>query len=178
MRRSRNARRAGLSAELSGLRSRRAAVEDELVSAESGEDAVPPVPYTRRTSPAAGARTGAPLWRVTDFAPHVTDDERAGIEAARHSGAEHVVTTRQRHDLEFLAGKGDAGHAPGLQPPRGAVNPVTQLGEFGGQHVALAHHFQRQAVGADQHPGHDAGLGSQHAQLHSCASSCRAAAWP
>ncbi|WP_182347756.1 TIGR02680 family protein, partial [Tomitella gaofuii] len=76
------ARRAGLSAELSGLRTRRAAWEDELVSAESGEDAVPPVPYTRHPSPAAGADTGAPLWRVTDFAPHVTDAERAGIEAA------------------------------------------------------------------------------------------------
>ncbi|GAA4814618.1 TIGR02680 family protein [Tomitella cavernea] len=76
------ARRAGLSAESSGLRTRRADLEDELVSAESGEDAVPPVPYTRHPSPVAGADSGAPLWRVTDFAPHVTDAERAGIEPA------------------------------------------------------------------------------------------------
>ncbi|WP_158726494.1 TIGR02680 family protein [Tomitella fengzijianii] len=93
------ARRAALSAELSGLRARRAELEHRLVSAESGEDAVPPVPYTRRRSPAAAGTgtagagpagddggaadtAGAPLWRVTDFAPHVSDSERAGIEAA------------------------------------------------------------------------------------------------
>jgi uncharacterized protein (TIGR02680 family) len=45
-----------------------------------GQDA-PPVPHTR----AAGVRddrSGAPLWKVTDFAPDLSDDERAGLEAA------------------------------------------------------------------------------------------------
>ncbi|HEX9042439.1 MAG TPA: TIGR02680 family protein [Trebonia sp.] len=41
----------------------------------------PPAPHTR----AAGTRDvrpGAPLWRVTDFAPGLPEDERAGLEAA------------------------------------------------------------------------------------------------
>ena len=45
-----------------------------------GHDA-PPVPPTRSPGIRDG-RPGAPLWRVTDFAPGLADDERAGVEAA------------------------------------------------------------------------------------------------
>jgi uncharacterized protein (TIGR02680 family) len=45
-----------------------------------GHDA-PPVPHTRAASIRDG-RPGAPLWKVTDFAPGLAGDERAGLEAA------------------------------------------------------------------------------------------------
>ena len=45
-----------------------------------GHDA-PPVPHTRAADVRDG-RPGAPLWKVTDFAPGLSDDERAGLEAA------------------------------------------------------------------------------------------------
>ena len=45
-----------------------------------GHDA-PPVPHTRAAGVRDG-RPGAPLWKVTDFAPGVSDVERAGLEAA------------------------------------------------------------------------------------------------
>ena len=45
-----------------------------------GHDA-PPVPPTRAPGIRDG-RPGAPLWRVTEFAPGLGDDERAGVEAA------------------------------------------------------------------------------------------------
>ncbi len=45
-----------------------------------GHDA-PPVPHTRAADVRDG-RPGAPLWKVTDFAPGLSDGERAGLEAA------------------------------------------------------------------------------------------------
>jgi hypothetical protein len=45
-----------------------------------GHDA-PPVPHTRAAGVRDG-RPGAPLWKVADFAPGLSDDERAGLEAA------------------------------------------------------------------------------------------------
>ena len=45
-----------------------------------GQDA-PPVPPTRAAGVRDG-RPGAPLWKVADFAPDLSDDERAGLEAA------------------------------------------------------------------------------------------------
>ena len=45
-----------------------------------GHDA-PPVPHTRVPGIRDG-RPGAPLWKVTDFAPGLAEDERAGLEAA------------------------------------------------------------------------------------------------
>jgi uncharacterized protein (TIGR02680 family) len=45
-----------------------------------GHDA-PLVPHTR-ASGVRDHRSGAPLWKVTDFAPDLSDEERAGLEAA------------------------------------------------------------------------------------------------
>jgi len=67
--------------ELEDARRALRALEDERAGLESGEFAQPPAPYTR----GEGARErgpGAALWRVTDFAPSLTADQRAGLEAA------------------------------------------------------------------------------------------------
>ncbi len=74
-----------LAGELSSQRTRHAARSAELAREigrlrAGGHDA-PPVPHTRAPGIRDG-RPGAPLWKVTDFAPGLSDDERAGLEAA------------------------------------------------------------------------------------------------
>ena len=71
-----------------GLSARRAAHAEHAVELEAeierlragGHDA-PPVPHTRAPG-VRDDRPGAPLWKVTDFAPDVPDEHRAGLEAA------------------------------------------------------------------------------------------------
>ena len=74
-----------LSGELSSRRSWHATRAGELATEigrlrAGGHDA-PPAPHTR-TAGVRDGRPGAPLWKVTDFAPGLADDERAGLEAA------------------------------------------------------------------------------------------------
>lgn len=74
-----------LTGELDSRRARHATRAGELAEAitrlrEGGHD-IPPVPHTRAPQVRDG-RPGAPLWRVTDFAPRLSGDERAGLEAA------------------------------------------------------------------------------------------------
>jgi len=57
------------------------AKQDERRRLEAGETSRPPVPYTRAEG-AREDRPGAPLWTVVDFAPHLSDTDRAGVEAA------------------------------------------------------------------------------------------------
>jgi uncharacterized protein (TIGR02680 family) len=59
----------------------RAAVGEEITRLEQGHHDAPPKPYTRDPDVRAD-RPGAPLWKVVDFHEHVTDAERAGLEAA------------------------------------------------------------------------------------------------
>ena len=47
----------------------------------AGGHDTPPVPHTRAPG-VRDDRAGAPLWKVTDFAPDVPDEHRAGLEAA------------------------------------------------------------------------------------------------
>ncbi|HET6187022.1 MAG TPA: TIGR02680 family protein, partial [Trebonia sp.] len=54
---------------------------EEIGRLRAGGHDAPPVPHTRAPAIRDG-RPGAPLWRVTDFAPGLADDERAGLEAA------------------------------------------------------------------------------------------------
>jgi len=54
---------------------------DEIGRLRRGGHHAPPVPHTRAAGVRDGRR-GAPLWKVTDFAPGLSDDERAGLEAA------------------------------------------------------------------------------------------------
>jgi uncharacterized protein (TIGR02680 family) len=54
---------------------------EEIGRLRAGGHDAPPVPHTRAVGVRDG-RPGAPLWKVTDFAPGLTDDERTGLEAA------------------------------------------------------------------------------------------------
>jgi uncharacterized protein (TIGR02680 family) len=72
---------AGAERELAEARQALAALDDERARLEAGETEHPPAPYTR----SEGARRQAPgaaLWQVTDFAPGLSDSQRAGLEAA------------------------------------------------------------------------------------------------
>ena len=74
-----------LDAELSAQRAAHAERADELGGEierlrAGGHDA-PPFPHTRQPGIRDG-RPGAPLWKVTDFAPDVPEEHRAGLEAA------------------------------------------------------------------------------------------------
>ncbi len=54
---------------------------EEIGRLRAGGHDAPPVPHTRAAGVRDG-RPGAPLWKVTDFVPGLSDDERAGLEAA------------------------------------------------------------------------------------------------
>jgi uncharacterized protein (TIGR02680 family) len=56
-------------------------LEEERLRLESGEDRCPPPPYTRDATARMEA-AGAPLWQVVDFAAHVSENARAGLEAS------------------------------------------------------------------------------------------------
>lgn len=73
-------REAQLSAERDAALSWAGETERDLERLAQGGHDNPPVPHTR----SSGARTGpgAPLWRVTDFTDGVSEQDRAGIEAA------------------------------------------------------------------------------------------------
>ena len=76
---------AGHETELAGRRDSLAASGAELTAEierlQAGGHDVPPVPHTRASGIRAG-RPGAPLWKVTDFAPDLAISARAGLEAA------------------------------------------------------------------------------------------------
>jgi uncharacterized protein (TIGR02680 family) len=65
----------------SGHVTRAGELSDEIGRLAAGGHDTPPTPHTRAHGVRDG-RPGAPLWRVTDFAPSVGDGERAGLEAA------------------------------------------------------------------------------------------------
>ena len=56
-------------------------LETEIGRLLAGGHDIPPVPHTREPAVRDG-RPGAPLWKVTDFAPGLDESERAGLEAA------------------------------------------------------------------------------------------------
>jgi uncharacterized protein (TIGR02680 family) len=74
-----------LAGELGGQRTRHLTrageLAEEIGRLRAGGHDAPPVPHTRGPGTRDG-RPGAPLWKVTDFAPGLADDERAGLEAA------------------------------------------------------------------------------------------------
>ena len=74
-----------LDAELSARRAAHAGrageLEGDIGRLRSGAHDAPPLPHTRAPGIRAG-RPGAPLWKVTDFAPDVPEERRAGLEAA------------------------------------------------------------------------------------------------
>jgi uncharacterized protein (TIGR02680 family) len=56
-------------------------LETEIERLRAGGHDIPPVPHTREPGVRDG-RPGAPLWKVTDFAPGLDQSQRAGLEAA------------------------------------------------------------------------------------------------
>jgi uncharacterized protein (TIGR02680 family) len=73
---------------VAGLAHREAAAEkrqrlavEELAALETGRERGPAAPLTR-TPGVRDRGPGAPLWRLVDFRPHVTQADRAGLEAA------------------------------------------------------------------------------------------------
>lgn len=60
-------------------------LQAERARLEAGEDQAPPAPYTRDAALRAQA-VGAPLWQLVDFASHVPDGARAGLESALEAG--------------------------------------------------------------------------------------------
>jgi uncharacterized protein (TIGR02680 family) len=74
-----------LAGEVTARRTRRVTrageLAEEIGRLRAGGHDAPPVPHTRAPGVRDG-RPGAPLWKVTDFAPGLSDDERAGLEAA------------------------------------------------------------------------------------------------
>jgi uncharacterized protein (TIGR02680 family) len=56
-------------------------LEREIGRLRAGGHDAPPLPYTREPG-IRDDRAGAPLWKVTDFAPDVSAEHRAGLEAA------------------------------------------------------------------------------------------------
>jgi uncharacterized protein (TIGR02680 family) len=72
---------AELSARREALTVTAAELTAEIERLEAGGHDAPPAPYTRDPRVRA-ARPGAPLWKVTDFAPGVPEEHRAPLEAA------------------------------------------------------------------------------------------------
>ena len=56
-------------------------LEGEIERLRAGGHDAPPLPHTRHPG-VRDDRPGAPLWKVTDFAPDVPEEHRAGLEAA------------------------------------------------------------------------------------------------
>jgi uncharacterized protein (TIGR02680 family) len=74
-------REAELSYRRDALSANAAELEADIRRLADGDHDVPPVPHTREPA-IRMSRPGAPLWKVTDFAPVVPDADRAGLEAA------------------------------------------------------------------------------------------------
>jgi uncharacterized protein (TIGR02680 family) len=72
---------AQLSARRDGFTNAAAELAAEIGRLEAGGHDAPPAPHTR-DSQVRDARAGAPLWKVTDFAPGVPEQHQAGLEAA------------------------------------------------------------------------------------------------
>jgi uncharacterized protein (TIGR02680 family) len=72
---------AGLSARRAAHAERADALEGEIGRLRAGGHDAPPVPHTRAPG-VRDDRPGAPLWKVTDFAPDVPGEHRVGLEAA------------------------------------------------------------------------------------------------
>ncbi|HEV3067440.1 MAG TPA: TIGR02680 family protein, partial [Streptosporangiaceae bacterium] len=73
----------------------------EIARLEAGGHDAPPAPHTRDPQ-VRDTRPGAPLWKVTDFAPGVPEEHRAGLEAALESAG--ILDAWLTPDGELIAG--------------------------------------------------------------------------
>jgi uncharacterized protein (TIGR02680 family) len=122
-------REAEIAAQRRVLETERSELTAERTRLEAGEDRTPPVPHTR--DPAVrGQLSGAPLWQLIDFAPHVPADTRAGLEAALEASGlldawvlpEGTVIDPRTNDVVLVP---RARHGTGGSAPSGSDNGVT-----------------------------------------------------
>ncbi|MFF9539054.1 TIGR02680 family protein [Streptomyces sp. NPDC014724] len=97
-------------------------VAQELTALETGGQRGPSAPYTR-TPDVRTRGLGAPLWRLVDFRPHVTEAERAGLEAALEASG--LLDAWVRPDGSAVAADGhDVLLDPLNLPGKGALDRV------------------------------------------------------
>jgi uncharacterized protein (TIGR02680 family) len=89
-----SARREALTTTANGLTA-------EIGRLEAGGHDVPPAPYIRDPQ-VRDIRPGAPLWKVTDFAPDVPTEHRAGLEAALEAAG--ILDAWLTPDGDLIAG--------------------------------------------------------------------------
>jgi uncharacterized protein (TIGR02680 family) len=89
-------------------------IEGEIDRLRAGGHDAPPVPHTR-TVGIRDHRPGAPLWKVTDFVPGLSDAERSGLEAALQAAG--ILDAWVTPDGNLV--DGDVIVASGLAPVRG-----------------------------------------------------------
>src|SRR5262244_3312022 len=88
-------------------------LEGEIERLRMGGHDAPPPPHAREPGTRDG-RPGAPLWKVTDFAPDVPEEHRAGLEAALEAAAILDAWVTPGGDLV----DGDVTVVSGLSPVR------------------------------------------------------------
>jgi uncharacterized protein (TIGR02680 family) len=115
-------RQAVVDAELDAAQVERTGVIDEIGRLEGGGHDAPPAPYTREEHVRDG-RPGAPLWKVVDFAAGVTDEHRAGIEAALEAAGILDAWVTPDGELRSTV-TGDVIVVPGDAAPGGGLTAV------------------------------------------------------
>ncbi|MEY9889345.1 uncharacterized protein (TIGR02680 family) [Catenulispora sp. MAP12-49] len=76
-----NRRSADIDARRARVQKDRSIVAEMIAGLEQGHHSAPPIPHTRQADTRLD-RPGAPLWKVVDFHDHITESDRAGLEAA------------------------------------------------------------------------------------------------
>jgi uncharacterized protein (TIGR02680 family) len=105
---------AQLSARRDGFTKAAAELAAEIRRLAAGGHDAPPAPHTRDPH-VRGTRPGAPLWKVTDFAPGVPEQHQAGLEAALEAAG--ILDAWLTPDGDLLAG--DAILVSGRDPVTG-----------------------------------------------------------
>ncbi len=112
-------REAGLEAERHDRQAAVREITDEIERLEAGGHDAPPTPYTRGPE-ARDDRPGAPFWKVVDFADRISDEHRAGLEAALEAAAildawlSPDGTLRDTDDTVLVTAAGRPATAPGV----------------------------------------------------------------
>jgi uncharacterized protein (TIGR02680 family) len=92
---------AGLSASRDAFTKKAAELTAEIARLEAGGHDAPPPPHTRNPL-VRDTRPGAPLWKVTDFAPGVPEQDQARLEAALEAAG--ILDAWLTPDGDLIAG--------------------------------------------------------------------------
>ncbi|MCE7007041.1 TIGR02680 family protein [Kibdelosporangium philippinense] len=115
-------RQAAIEAEQGSVHAEREAVVDEIERLEAGGHDAPPKPYTRDEG-ARDGRPGAPLWKVVDFVAGMSDEHRAGLEAALEAAGILDAWVTPDGELQSTV-TGDVMIVPGDAAPAGGLTAV------------------------------------------------------